>query len=57
LKPGYRERGLPSPGLADLRLDRHARIFDLAAVEYFLHPVDHGLLEPSVHLLGILAFG
>ena len=49
------EHALPSPGLADLRLDldRYTRTFGTGSVEHFIHPVDHGLLEPRLGLLGI----
>ena len=54
MKPPYRERELPGPGLTDLRLDlnRHMRPFDVGAVEHLIHSVDHGLLEPRLGLLG-----
>ena len=40
------EHALPSPGLADLRLDldRYTRTFGTGSVEHFIHPVDHGCL-------------
>ena len=58
LKPRYCERELPGPSLTNLRfdLDRYARTSD-AGTEHLTHPIDHGLLEQSDNLLGILAFG
>jgi hypothetical protein len=52
----YYERELPGPALGDLRLDldRHTGRFDIGAGEHLSHPVDHGLLEPSDDLLGLI---
>jgi hypothetical protein len=60
LKPPYRERELPGPGLIDLRLDLdwYARIFDVGAVEDLTYPVHYHLLQPYVGILGVaLEFG
>jgi hypothetical protein len=55
LKPPYCKRELPGPALGCLRLDlnRHTRLFGVGAVEHLIHPVDDGLLEPRLGLLGI----